>query len=99
MSAYRRVLVDWADGLATWVLLDEAGRHAGTEVGDAPEPPPAELRRARLLARAREAIDADRAYLDIGQPTQAQAVAQVRALTRQTAALLRLAAGLLDADD
>jgi len=40
--------------------------------------------------RIREAIAGNKAFLDLASPTNAQAVAQVRALTRQMTALLRL---------
>lgn len=43
-----------------------------------------------LHARARQAYAANRAFLANATPTNAQVVAQVRALTRQTNALLRL---------
>lgn len=45
------------------------------------------------------AIDANKTFLAIAQPTNAQAVAQVQALTRQVQGLLRLQRGRLDAVD
>lgn len=43
-----------------------------------------------LHARARQALAANATFLAIPAPTNAQAVAQVKALTRQTNALIRL---------
>lgn len=58
-------------------------------------PPLAEVNQQALLTKAANALAANHAYLAIPAPTQAQAVAQVAALTRQTNALIRLAAGQL----
>lgn len=45
---------------------------------------------ADLIARAKTAITANAAFLAVTTPTTAQAVAQVKALTRQVNALIRL---------
>lgn len=50
---------------------------------------------AILLQKAANALNNNLSYLAIPSPTQAQAVAQVTALTRQVDALIRLAADLL----
>ena len=47
-----------------------------------------------LLAKANAAIGANVTYLAIGAPSNAQALAQTRALTRQVNALMRLVAGM-----
>jgi hypothetical protein len=63
--------------------------------------PPAEtaqlVNAATLQAQARTALAANTTYLAAGAPTTAQAVAQVRALTQQVNALIRLAVRALDA--
>lgn len=54
-----------------------------------------------LRAAARLAVGANRDFLDLTSPTAAQNAAQVRALTRQVSALIRLvlAGDLLEQDD
>ena len=99
MSDGRRVLLDWEDGVSTWVVLGADGQQVGTVLGQTPEPPARGLNRARLLAAARKAIEADRAFLALSTPTTAQALAQVRALTRQTLGLLRLATDMLEDEE
>ena len=49
---------------------------------------------AALLVKASNAIAANVTYLAIASPSNAQVAAQVRALTRQTNALMRLVAGM-----
>lgn len=51
---------------------------------------------ADLLSRARTALEANTAFLAVTSPTTAQAVAQVRALTRQVNALIRITTRALD---
>lgn len=49
-----------------------------------------------LRSKARKAIDANNTFLALQSPTQAQMLAQVRMLTRENAALIRIALGLSD---
>jgi len=49
---------------------------------------------AALLNKASNAVATNVTYLAIASPTTAQNVTQVRALTRQTNALMRLVAGM-----
>lgn len=48
---------------------------------------------------AEQALAANRTFLALTNPTNAQVVAQVKALTRQNSALIRLALGRFDAAD
>ena len=54
-------------------------------------PSPAQVNETALFAKAQAALANNVAYLAIVAPTQAQAVAQVAALTRQVNALIHLA--------
>lgn len=49
-----------------------------------------------LLARAAGALSGNATFLALASPTTAQAITQVKALTRQVDALIRLAANQLD---
>lgn len=73
----------------------------GTEIGFDVEhiPTPVEIVADTLRGRAAAALAANASYLAIGTPTAAQVAAQVRALTRQDNALIRLLVGLLDTDE
>lgn len=66
---------------------------AVTEVPD----DPTKVTRRTLEDRATQALDANRAFLALQSPTNAQTLAQVRSLTRQNTALIRLLLGRLDA--
>lgn len=72
---------------ATRELVEQAAaRHAG------------ELEQAeQLRTQAAQAITANRAFLAIASPTNAQTLAQVKALTRQNTAIIR-ALGTLTAE-
>jgi hypothetical protein len=54
---------------------------------------------AQIRTAAGNALDGNRTFLAIQSPTNAQVVAQVRALTRQNQGLIRLTLGLLDGVD
>jgi riboflavin biosynthesis pyrimidine reductase len=52
-----------------------------------------------LTDRATSALVANRDFLALASPTQADALAQIKDLTRQNTALIRLILGLLDGTD
>ena len=52
--------------------------------------------RAQLLAKLPQALQVNQAFLANASPTQADVVAQVRTLTRQVSALIRVVASQLD---
>lgn len=52
-----------------------------------------------LRERAKQALDANKTFLAKTSPTNAEVVAQVKLLTRECSALIRLAIGTLDATD
>jgi type II secretory ATPase GspE/PulE/Tfp pilus assembly ATPase PilB-like protein len=52
-----------------------------------------------LRTRAEQALDANRKFMAIASPTNAQVVAQVKALTVQNTAIIRLVIGRLDGLD
>lgn len=55
--------------------------------------------RATLERRATSALAANAAFLDLAAPTQAQTLAQVKTVTKECSALIRLALNLLDSTD
>lgn len=57
---------------------------------------PVVIRYLGLFTKAQQAIDNNIAFLANATPTNADVVAQVRALTRQHDAIIRLLLGLLD---
>lgn len=52
-----------------------------------------------IRAQAAQALATNRAFLAIATPTNAQTLAQVKALTRQTNGIIRLLLGALDGTD
>lgn len=64
-----------------------------------PPRPVAETTAADLRAKATTAIDTNVAYLAIASPSNAQVSAQVKVLTRECTALIRLLLNLTDTED
>lgn len=60
---------------------------------------PVQVNRATLVDRATQALATNATFLALASPTNAQTLAQVRSLTRQTSALIRLLLGRLDSTD
>lgn len=73
-----------------WLATDSVARAAAEREAARQE------NRRVLLAKVEQALQADLAYLALTNPTQADHAAQIKALTRQTVALIRLVGGLLD---
>lgn len=78
-------------------LISEAEAAAGGYTF--PARPAAEVNADDLRDRARAAIATNLTFLANGSPTNAQVVAQVRALTRECTALVRLLVGQFDTTD
>ena len=67
-----------------------------------PTPPTSTTRnpaRVAIEEQAGQALDLNRAFLALASPTQAQTLAQVKALSRQNVRLIRLALNQLDGTD
>lgn len=90
-----RTVTTWADGAATTRAYTsaenaEADRRA-TQQAEA-------TNESSIRSKLRTAIQSNNDYLAITTPTGAQTTAQVKALTRQTNALIRLAGQQFDTD-
>lgn len=72
-------------------LAERAAREAAAQAAGA--------NRRTVEDRARTALTANATYLALGNPTAAQNLAQIRSLTRQCSALIRLALNQLDTTD
>lgn len=89
-----RTLISDDGVVRVWRITDAAGIVVGQDVEAVPTP--AMLNEATLLDRAAQALTVNRAFLDLASPTNAQTLAQVKALTRQVSALIRLQLRALD---
>ena len=69
---------------------DTAANRAQFATDLAAQMPPEESNRRTILSQAAQAMSDNRTYLAIGSPTNAQNLAQIRALTRQINGLIRL---------
>lgn len=77
-----------------WAVMVEAD---ALKAGFAyPPPDPVVVNRQTLEERAVAALDVNNTYLARETPTNAQNLAQIRALTRECTALIRLVVGHLD---
>jgi hypothetical protein len=83
----REVLISGPDGTMTWQQVQ-------IELPD--EQVLAEANEATIRARAELALDSNAAFLDLGAPTNAEALAQIKRLTRECNGLIRLVLRQLD---
>lgn len=90
----KRVLI-YDDGtVRRWRGYDDAGQETGVE--DETYPLPEQVNAAALRDKAAQALTVNAAFLAITSPTNADIVAQVRRLTRENNALIRLWLGATD---
>ena len=95
----------WDDATRTYTSWDASGNQTLQRPYTTDENADADARqqaatddanRTSLQTKATNAIATNNKFLAITSPTNAQAVAQVQALTRQNTAIIRLLLGLLD---
>ena len=89
------------DGQTTLTLPSGTKAILSSAAGAYSFPPPsaAVTNTATLQSKASSALDTNITYLAIASPTNAQVTAQVKALTRECTALIRLLLGQLDTTD
>ena len=83
--------------LPSGLLLDDGTFVPVDTVPD--ETPEGVANRETIKAQAHTALQANRDFLALSSPTNAQTLAQVKALTRQNIGIIRLLLGQLDATD
>lgn len=89
-----------SDMLAVYADADEATVRALVEAHSPPPSPTPEWENERTLAaRADSALTANAAFLALASPTQAQTLAQVKTLTKECTALIRLLLRKFDSAD
>lgn len=87
---------DKIDAAAIWKAVDLGF----LKITDAPVPEPQTHKNAATLrTQAANAIDANKTFLAISAPSNAQVLAQTKALTRQVNAVIRLVIGSLEGTD
>lgn len=84
----KHVSVGWRRLNNTWVEPDPNAPKTDEQIREG--------NRATLAERAAAALDANRTYLALTSPTNAQNLAQIRLLTRECTALIRLLLNRLD---
>lgn len=92
-----RVLVSDDGVVQVYQVLNGAGVQVGTDVVEIPTAQDINL--AALQSRASAALAVNATFLGIASPTNAQTLAQVKVLTKECSALIRLLLGLLDSTD
>lgn len=95
-----RILRLHAAGTLTDAQLYAALDRGLVQAADVTVPEPATVANRRAIeSAAATALAGNRAFLALASPSNAQVLAQVRALTNQNQRLIRLALGLLDGTD
>jgi hypothetical protein len=96
-----------ASDLPASAAYDASRDATGANVGDtwngsayvAPPVPPERANENTLRDNLRQALSDNKAFLAIASPTNAQLLAQIKPLTRQVDALMRIALGQFDGTD
>ncbi len=90
-------VIDHGDGTGTRTTYRPDGTVlATTPVTGLAVDPPDEVTRRTIEDRAVTALDANAAFLALASPTNAQVLTQVKVLTRECTAVIRLLLGRLD---
>lgn len=92
-----RVLISDDGVVQVWRINNDQGQQVGTDLVEIPTTQGINL--AALQNRAQAALATNTAFLAVASPTNAQTLAQVKALTKECSALIRLMLGLLDSTD
>ena len=86
------------DGITrVYTVTDAQGKAIGTDVEKVPTPE--DVNRAALTAQATAVFITNRAAIAASNPTNAQLIQQVKNLSAQNNAIMRLLLGLLDGTD
>lgn len=83
----------------TWTVeadVDAATLKAAVDAAPDDPTPARKANEQQIRDKAAQALTANATYLALGTPTNAQNLAQIRALTRECNGLIRLVLGLLD---
>lgn len=91
-----RTLIETTAAFKRYRVTNAQGQVIGEDIESTV---PADLNAAAITVKAQQALTANATFRTIATPTNADIVAQVKALTRQNTALIRLVLGLFDADD
>jgi hypothetical protein len=91
--------INHGDGTGTRTVYHDDGTETVEQVTGLPVEPPIEKVRRTLEERLANGLRSNKEYLNLDKPTAAQTNQQIRRLTRQLSALIRLAMQQLDEED